>query len=378
MERLQFHMNATHHPTSICSVPCDYNQAQMFSGKGDKCCWNCVACSKYQYLPTRHECIDCGLGSVPSEDLKLCVAIPQEYLTYDSTIAIVAMSVAGMGVVITVYVIYVFFKFSDTPVVKASGKELSFVLLAGIFFCYCMTFVIIAKPTNIICGAQKFGVGLCFAMCYSALLTKTNRISRIFRAGKRTVKRPKCISPQSQLLICFGMVGTQVLIGVVWLLLSPPEAGSYYPTRESNQLVCLSAVGLSYMIGFGYPIILIIVCTVYAILTRKIPEAFNESKYIGFTMYTTCIIWLAFVPIYFSTASNIQLRLATMCLSISLSATVSLVCLFTPKLYIIILHPERNVRQSMMASSKLHSSMKQSTPNSSSLRVDSGTQSDGE
>ena len=377
MEKLQFHMNHTLYPDSLCSLPCQFNEAQMFSGKGVLCCWNCVPCGTYQYLPTRHECVDCPLGTLPSDDLLSCVPIPEEYLTYDSTIAIVAMTVASLGFVAAVYTIYIFVKFFDTPVVKASGKELSFVLLIGILLCYGMTFVIIAKPTNITCGAQKFGVGLCFSICYSALLTKTNRIARIFRAGKRTIKRPKFISPQSQLLICFGLVATQLLIGVVWLLLSPPAAGPYYPTRESNQLVCLSAVGLSYMIGFAYPIVLIVVCTVYAVLTRKIPEAFNESKHIGFTMYTTCIIWLAFVPIYFSTASNIEIRLATMCLSISLSATVSLICLFTPKLYIILLHPERNVRQSMV-SSKLHYSLKQSTPNSSSLRVDSGTQSDGE
>ena len=166
-----------------------------------------------------------------------------------------------------------------------------------------------------------------------------------------------------------------MVIGVVWLVLSPPRAGAHYPTRADNQLVCASAVGLEYMIGFAYPILLIIICTVYAVLTRKIPEAFNESKYIGFTMYTTCIIWLAFVPIYFSTANNIEIRLATMCFSISLSGTVSLVCLFTPKLYIILLHPERNVRQSMMTANRNTSNK---TPNSSSMRVDSGTQSDGE
>lgn len=37
-----------------------------------------------------------------------------------------------------------------------------------------------------------------------------------------------------------------------------------------------------------------------------------------------------------------------MSVTISLSATVTLVCLFTPKLYIILIRPERNVRQSMM------------------------------
>ncbi len=35
------------------------------------------------------------------------------------------------------------------------------------------------------------------------------------------------------------------------------------------------------MIAFSYPILLVVICTVYAVLTRKIPEAFNESKFIG-------------------------------------------------------------------------------------------------
>ena len=47
--------------------------------------------------------------------------------------------------------------------------------------------------------------------------------------------------------------------------------------------------------------ILIILCTVYAVKTRKIPSNFNEAKYIGFTMYSTCIVWMAFIPIFFGT-----------------------------------------------------------------------------
>ncbi|KAL3227992.1 hypothetical protein MRX96_003923 [Rhipicephalus microplus] len=86
---------------------------------------------------------------------------------------------------------------------------------------------------------------------------------------------------------------------------------------------------------------LVIVCTIYAVLTRKIPEAFNESKYIGFAMYTT------------------------MAMAVSLSGTVTLICFFFPKLYIIVLHPEKNVRQSMMAK---YGTLKN--------RVESATQSD--
>lgn len=45
--------------------------------------------------------------------------------------------------------------------------------------------------------------------------------------------------------------------------------------------MCDSYIDASYMIAFFYPIVLIVICTIYAVLTRKIPEAFNESKHIG-------------------------------------------------------------------------------------------------
>ena len=61
--------------------------------------------------------------------------------------------------------------------------------------------------------------------------------------------------------------------------------------------------------------------------TRNVPANFNEAKYIAFTMYTTCIIWLAFVPIYFGS----NYKIITMCFSVSLSATVALCCMFVPK-----------------------------------------------
>lgn len=128
---------------------------------------------------------------------------------------------------------------------------------------------------------HRFTAGFCFTVVYAALLTKTNRISRIFNASKHSAKRPSFISPRSQLIICFGLVFVQILINGVWMIIDPARAMHHYPTREDNLLVCNSYIDASYMIAFAYPIMLIVVCTVYAVLTRKIPEAFNESKHIG-------------------------------------------------------------------------------------------------
>ncbi|KAI8795192.1 metabotropic glutamate receptor [Biomphalaria glabrata] len=369
---MKFRSSEPEFPTSVCSSKCGMQQYMEYI-PGEPCCWYCKDCSAYEYRPVESRCEECPPGMLPSENMTDCIEIPPIYLRYTDAIALAAMAFASIGILATTATAIIFLKHNDTPVVKASGRELSFVLLFGIFLCYVMTFLLVSKPTKYVCGSQTVGIGFCFSVCYSAILTKTNRISRIFRAGKRTVKRPKFISPESQLIICASLVACQIIVSLIWLLTSPPKAMAFYARRDDHQLVCEAAIGFAYMIGFSYPIFLVLVCTVYAVITRKIPEAFNESKYIGFTMYTTCIIWAAFVVIYLSTSHNIQVRIATMCFSISLSATVALICMFTPKLYIILFRPERNVRKSMMgknANVKLNNC-------SPGGRIDSGTQSDG-
>ncbi|KAK9501334.1 hypothetical protein O3M35_012070 [Rhynocoris fuscipes] len=336
-------------PESVCSLPCEVGQAKTYV-EGESCCWHCFNCTQYQIRHPVEEtqCVICPFGKIPDSNHEACLDIPEVFLRPDSPWAIGAMSFSSGGILITLLVVSVFLRHNDTPVVKAAGRELTYVLLVGLLLCYLMTFLLVLKPTDVVCGFQRFGAGFCFTVVYAALLTKTNRISRIFNASKRTAKRPSFITPRSQLIICSGLVFVQVLVNTLWMLISPPKAIHHYPTRDDNLLVCSSYVDASYMIAFGYPILLIVVCTVYAVLTRNIPEAFNESKHIGFTMYTTCVIWLAFVPLYFATANHMPMRITSMSVAISLSANVTIVCLFSPKLYIILIRPERNVRQSMM------------------------------
>ncbi|VVD04782.1 unnamed protein product [Leptidea sinapis] len=256
IEEIQFKWDEKRPPESVCSAECELGQAKQYV-EGESCCWHCYNCTQYE-----------------------CWPIPEAYLRPDSAWAIGAMSFSSVGILLTAFVYGVWLRHSSTPVVRASGRELSYVLLAGILMCYLVTFALVFRPTDILCSIQRFGTGFCFTVVYAALLTKTNRISRIFNASKHSAKRPILISPTSQLAICSALVSIQVLIVVVWMIVAPARAMHHYPTREDNMLVCDSYVDASYMIAFSYPIVLILVCTVYAVLTRKIPEAFNESKHI--------------------------------------------------------------------------------------------------
>ncbi|KAH8376012.1 hypothetical protein KR093_004800, partial [Drosophila rubida] len=334
-------------PTSACSLPCEAGMIKK--QQGDTCCWICDSCEPYEYVYDEFTCRDCGPGLWPYPDKLSCFALSIQYMRWNSLFAIVPMVVALIGITMTIIVIVLFAKNHDTPLVRASGRELSYTLLFGILVCYCNTLALIAKPTIGSCVLQRFGIGVGFSIIYSALLTKTNRISRIFHSASKSAQRLKYISPQSQVVITASLIAIQVLITMIWMIVEPPGTRFYYPDRTEVILKC-KIQDMSFLFSQLYNMILITICTVYAIKTRKIPENFNESKFIGFTMYTTCIIWLAFVPIYFGTGNSYEIQITTLCISISLSASVALVCLYSPKVYILVFHPDKNVRKLTMNS----------------------------
>lgn len=207
-------------------------------------------------------------------------------------------------------VIGVFIKHNNTPLVKASGRELCYILLFGVFLSYSMTFFFIAKPSPAICTLRRLGLGSSFAVCYSALLTKTNCIARIFDGVKNGAQRPKFISPSSQVFICLSLILVQVVVVSVWLILEAPGTRRYtLPEKRETVILKCNVKDSSMLMSLTYDVILVVLCTVYAFKTRKCPENFNEAKFIGFTMYTTCIVWLAFLPIFYVTSSDYRVSL---------------------------------------------------------------------
>ncbi|KAG5267904.1 hypothetical protein AALO_G00227260 [Alosa alosa] len=338
-------------PLSICSAPCRTGERKKIV-KGVPCCWHCERCEGYHFQASELTCELCPYEQRPDANRTGCQPIPIIKLEWYSPWAVVPVFVSVLGILATTFVIVTFVRYNDTPIVRASGRELSYVLLTGIFLCYAITFLMIAAPDVAVCSFRRIflGLGMCFS--YAALLTKTNRIHRIFEQGKMSVTAPRFISPASQLVITFSLISVQLLGVLVWFARDPPhivvdfdEQRTQDPFKARGVLKC-DISDLSLICSLGYSILLMVTCTVYAIKTRGVPETFNEAKPIGFTMYTTCIIWLAFIPIFFGTAQSAErmyIQTATLTISMSLSASVSLGMLYMPKVYIIIFHPEQNV-----------------------------------
>ncbi|KAL4647078.1 metabotropic glutamate receptor 5 [Arapaima gigas] len=332
---------------SVCSEPCDKGQIKVIRKGEVSCCWTCTPCKENEYVFDEYTCQACGLGSWPTEDLTGCDPIPVEYLRWGDPEPIAAVVFACLGLLATFFVTSIFIIYRDTPVVKSSSRELCYIILAGICLGYLCTFCLIAKPHIIYCYLQRMGIGLSPAMSYSALVTKTNRIARILAGSKKKIctKKPRFMSACAQLVIAFILILLQLGIIVALFIMEPPDVVHDYPSIREVNLIC-NTTNLGVVAPLGYNGLLILSCTFYAFKTRNVPANFNEAKYIAFTMYTTCIIWLAFVPIYFGS----NYKIITMCFSVSLSATVALGCMFVPKVYIILAKPERNVRSAFTTS----------------------------
>ncbi|XP_071984431.1 metabotropic glutamate receptor 7 [Engystomops pustulosus] len=344
---------ATHDiPPSVCSLPCRMGERKKIA-KGMPCCWQCDLCDGYKYLQDELTCYRCDFNMRPNRNRTGCDPIPIIKLEWHSPWAVIPVFLAMLGIIATIFVMATFIRYNDTPIVRASGRELSYVLLTGIFLCYIITFLMIAKPDLGVCSFRRIFLGLGMCISYAALLTKTNRIYRIFEQGKKSVTAPRLISPTSQLAITSSLISVQLLGVFIWFGVNPPNIIIDYgpetvdPEHRRGVLKC-DITDLQIICSLGYSILLMVTCTVYAIKTRGVPENFNEAKPIGFTMYTTCIVWLAFIPIFFGTsqsAEKLYIQTTTLTISMNLSASVALGMLYMPKVYIIIFHPELNVQK---------------------------------
>lgn len=332
---------------STCSEPCKPGWERDYKSKSNKCCWECHKCQKGHYVPSpKSRCMPCKEGFILSENAMNCLPAEPLYFGKDlnSAWSTVPLVFSIIGAIFCVIMYMTFWIYHNTPIIMASGRELCHLIFLGAFLCYCFTFVMVAEPTAFRCGLARVGLGLGLTICYSAIFTKTNRISRIFNRTMRSAKRPRYVTPKSQLVICLCLVLIELTLSAIWLLLEPPKVDNKMMGASEPYFMLCDLHDETVCLALCFSVLLILLCTYYAYKTRKIPENFNEAKYISFVMYSTCIIWMAFVPTYFALSSGYQVRSTLLTMGVSLSGTVALVCIFVPKLYIAVFQPQKNVR----------------------------------
>lgn len=97
-----------------------------------------------------------------------------------------------------------------------------------------------------------------------------------------------------------------------------------------------SSIQLGLLIAlFAYNILLVVAGVIIAYRTRNVDSTFNESKYIGFTMYVYLLASIILTPLYYTSGdsqSSISRQFILRTIGVVLSMYFTLFALFVPKI----------------------------------------------
>ncbi|XP_056621599.1 extracellular calcium-sensing receptor-like [Triplophysa dalaica] len=336
-------------PESLCSKSClpGFRKARQ---KGKPiCCFDCIPCAEGEISNQTDsiDCLTCSKETWPNQAQDQCIPKTLEFLSFQEPLGIVLWSVSALGAFTTLAVLGVFIKYRKTPVIRGNNMELSLLLLLFLSACFLISLTFIGKPTDWLCRVRYPAFGISFALCISCILAKTVVVLMAFRAtlpGSDVMKWFGPAQQRSSVIVCTCV---QALICIIWLTTKPPFASHNTKFMSATLIVeCTVGSEVGFWCVLGYIGFLACLCFLLAFLARKLPDNFNEAKFITFSMLIFFAVWITFIPVYVSTRG--KYTVAVHVFAILASAFGLLLCIFAPKCYIVLMKPEKNDKRSMM------------------------------
>ncbi|XP_072007053.1 vomeronasal type-2 receptor 26-like [Engystomops pustulosus] len=302
-------------PESRCNDPCSPGFRKTPTGRHHVCCYNCAPCSEGEVSNTSDSeiCHKCPKDQFPDDKKVKCFLKSYEFLSYEKeSLPLLFVVIVVILSVVTSFILISFIYFWETPLVKANNRTVSFILLVSILLSFLCVFFFLGRPVDITCLLRQVSFGIFFTIGVSSLLAKTITVCVAFKATKPGSSWIKWLSLNISISVVLVCSSIQVLMCVIWLLVSPPYVEYNHHTYPGKIIIqCNEGSDICFYSMLGYMGLLASVSFVLAFMVRTLPDSFNEAKYITFSMLLFCSVWIAMIPAYLSTRGKYMVAVET-------------------------------------------------------------------
>uniref|UniRef100_A0A670J677 G-protein coupled receptors family 3 profile domain-containing protein n=1 Tax=Podarcis muralis TaxID=64176 RepID=A0A670J677_PODMU len=313
--------------------------------------WNWVGLIATADDKDMDDCFACQEALYPNSNKNGCLPKDLHFLSFVEPLGISLAILALTFSAATVLVLGIFIKHRKTPIVKANNENLTYTLLISLLLCFLCSLLFIGRPQLLPCYLRQTAFGVVFSMSISSILVKTLTVVLAFMATKPTSQIRKWIGNRFSISLVLCCSSIQASICMIWLCADPPFPNlDMHSLPEEIIVECHEGSTNMFYYILGYMGLLAFVSFTVAFFARKLPDTFNEAKFITFSMLVFFSVWVSFVPAYLSTKGKYMV--AAEIFSILASSAGLLGCVFSPKVYIILLRPELNRREQLIRSNK--------------------------
>ncbi|XP_073507553.1 extracellular calcium-sensing receptor-like [Phyllobates terribilis] len=346
-------------PISLCSKKCPPGFWKAPRLGQPHCCFDCISCAVGEISNQTNaiDCFPCLEEDWPNFYRDQCLPREVELLSFSEPLGISLGGTSILGSFLPVLVLFLFIKNRETPLVRANNCTLSFILLVALTLSFLCPLLLLAPPGKQSCLIRQAAFGVLFTLCISCLLAKTIIVVLAFRANQPGGCLRVPMGPRWPIVFAIFCTSFQFILCCSLFSVDPP-----FPEHDAKNLLGKIVIRCNYGLGFwfmlGYLGLLSTICFMVAFLARKLPGAFNEATHITFSMLVFLTVWISFVPTYLSTQG--KLEVATEIFAILSSSTGLLFCIFTPKVYIILVRPQLNTRAMVSGQQRMQTTVNQS------------------
>lgn len=259
-----------------------------------------------------------------------------QWIRWDHWVGILFGTLAACGLLMCAIVGLVIFTQRHTKPVNSSGWTFLCATLVGAVLGFGSVFPWIGYPRTWICGLRIWMTPMAFVLILAPLVIKTWRLHHVWRQTN-ILKKILPVPTWRLFLATFALVLVQIIICVFWISFaslkpvvtkSPRDKKYAFALCPSNQAskICMY-VTIAYL-GFVQ-----LVTAFVAFRVRKLPKNYNESRWVGFSIYNSLIVSIAVLIIGFVLQGYFLIVIIFVCVASLLIPTGMIILLFGPKLW---------------------------------------------